>query len=91
MNLDTLNLDELKQEVFQLAREQGVTDQSTWNELVDEVIDSHFDMAELNDDQDLQGQAESLYGAWEEYKAVERPESLEQIDEDPEAPGSGSK
>ena len=83
-NLDTLNRGELLQEISDLAREQGVTNQEDWNQLVEETVESHFDIGELNDDQDLQGTMQVLKDAWSEYVAESAPETPAQIDQDPE-------
>lgn len=85
-NLDTLTTAELFSEISGLAREQGISTQEDWDNLCDEVVDSHFDMAELNDDQDIQGKQEALYQMWEEYKRESGPESMNAISEDPESP-----
>lgn len=55
-------------EVCELAREQGVSNQETWGELVDEVIESHQDMGEIDMDEDTVGMKEELRTRWEEYK-----------------------
>lgn len=86
MNLDTLNRGELIAEISDLAREQGVTDQSGWNELVDEVLDSHLDLAELNADADLEGLKQALALGWEEYRREAGQETNRAMDEDPETP-----
>ena len=86
MNLDTLNRAELYEEVAGLARDQGIADQAEWNELCDEVIGSHFDIGELNDDQDLEGVKEALHMAWAEYQRESGPESMNAIAEDPTSP-----
>ena len=85
-NLDTLDRNDLYKEIADLARDQGVSDQPTWDELVDEVIDSHLEMGELNADQDLENVRTLLHEAWEEYKRESGPERPEAIDEDPTAP-----
>jgi uncharacterized protein YihD (DUF1040 family) len=88
MNLDTLNREELFRELVELAKEEGVTSQEMWNELVDEVLDSHLDIGELNADQDLEGVKAQLNGMWEEYVREAAPESVGAISEDPEAPSA---
>jgi len=85
-NLDTLNRAELFDEVAELARAQGISDQAEWNELVDEVLDSHFNIGELNDDQDIEGMREVLHLAWNEYQRESGPESSAAIAEDPREP-----
>ena len=86
MNLDTLNRGELITEISDLAREQGVNHQEGWNEMVDEVLDSHLDLAELSADQDLEGLRQALRLGWEEYRREAGQESTHSMDEDPETP-----
>jgi hypothetical protein len=86
MNLDTLNRAELFDEIAELARAEGITDQMEWNELVDEVLDSHFNIGELNDDQDIEGVRQALHMAWSEYQGESGPESSSAIAEDPQYP-----
>lgn len=88
MNLDTLNRDELFRELVELAKEEGVTSQEMWNELVDEVLDSHLDIGELDKDQDLEGIKVQLNEMWPEYAREAAPESANAISEDPEAPNA---
>ena len=88
MNLDTLSNAELFTEISELAREQGVTSVSEWNELCDEVLESHQDMAELNADQDLEGKRQELHMMWEQYSELSGEESAGAIAEDPEAPNA---
>ncbi|MEO5927881.1 MAG: hypothetical protein ABIO72_04125 [Patescibacteria group bacterium] len=88
MNLDTLNRDELFRELVELAKEEGVTSQEMWNELVDELLDSHLNIGEMDKDQDLEGLKVQLNGMWEEYKREAAPESSAAISEDPEAPAA---
>lgn len=86
MNLDTLNRGELLEEIAELARAEGVTDQAGWNALVDEVLESHEDIGEMNDDQDIEGVRQALHAAWTEYARESGPESISAIAEDPESP-----
>ncbi len=86
MNLDTLSTAELYSEIADLARDQGVTSQDTWNQLCDDVLESHENLAELNDDQDIEQQRLALHDLWNEYSVESAPESANAISEDPEAP-----
>jgi len=86
MNLDTLNRAELYEEIAGLARDEGITDQAEWNELCDEVVDSHSEIGELSDDQNLEGLKEALHMAWAEYQRESGPESANAIAEDPTSP-----
>ena len=68
------------------AREQGVSTQEMWNELCDEVIESHLDLGKMDDDQVNETLKQALYLAWLEYIALAGEESDRAISEDPEAP-----
>ncbi len=88
MNLETLNRAELFQELSELAREEGIASKEMWDDLVEEVVESHEDLGELNDDQDLEGMKTALKEAWTEYAAESAPETAGAISEDPEAPSA---
>ncbi len=89
MALTTLTIDELYQEVADLARDQGVADKETWHDLVEEVVEGHADLGELDDEQDTEGMKEVLRNKWEEYKEEAGEESEEGVeDEDEEAESS---
>ena len=88
MNLETLSNAELFTEISELAREQGVTSQDMWDELCDEVLESHQDIAEHNADQDTEGKRGVLHAMWAEYSENSGPESAGAIAEDPEAPNA---
>jgi hypothetical protein len=81
-----LNRAELYEEIAGLARDEGITDQAEWNELCDEVVDSHSEIGELSDDQNLEGLKEALHMAWAEYQRESGPESANAIAEDPTSP-----
>lgn len=85
-NLDTLNRGELYKEIADLARDEGITNQDDWNELVDEVMESHLDLGEMDPDQDVEGRRATLHSAWDEYRLESAPESESAVGEDPEAP-----
>ncbi len=85
-NLDTLTRSELYKEIADLARDEGITSQDDWNELADEVIESHLDLGELDPDQDVEGLRAALHASWDTYQSESAPESDSAVDEDPEAP-----
>jgi hypothetical protein len=86
MNMDTLNRGELLEEIMELARERGVASEGEWKEIVDETLESHQSLGEMDDDQDSSGLAEALYGEWGLYQRTSGEESAGAIGEDPEAP-----
>ena len=86
MNLDTLNQGELYTEIAELARVEGIANQVEWNELVDEVLESHEDLGELNDDQALAQLKEALKLSYSQYQRESGPESSSAVAEDPRDP-----
>ncbi len=68
MKLDTLSNAELFEEISDLARDQGVATEDMWKQLVDEVLDSHLELGELDKDQDLENKKQVLSDMWGEYE-----------------------
>ncbi|HLD34226.1 MAG: hypothetical protein UY44_C0009G0005 [Candidatus Kaiserbacteria bacterium GW2011_GWA2_49_19] len=68
MALTTLTAGELYDEIADLARDQGVSDKERWLELVEEVMDSHLSLGEMDLDDDTEGMKEILSGRWVSYK-----------------------
>ncbi|MBU1033208.1 MAG: hypothetical protein ABII13_04940 [Patescibacteria group bacterium] len=75
MQLDTLNRKELFDEISDLARNQGISTQEEWDGLVDEVVESHISLGELDEDQDLEGLKNALMEKWEVHTSQSHPES----------------
>jgi hypothetical protein len=86
MKLETLSSEELYTEIAEIAREQGVSSREDWTNLVDEVVQSHLELGELDQDQPLEGHKDALYMRWETYKQLAGEEAPKDLDEDPEAP-----
>lgn len=84
--LDTLNDNDLFNEVCEVARAQGINDFSGWKDIVEEVVEGHLDWAELDPDQNLNAKKEELSNRWEEYKRISGEESASAITEDPRSP-----
>jgi hypothetical protein len=55
-------------EVVERGREQGVTTQEEYNDLVEEVIEGHREWAEIHDDSPTEDLEEQLRGRWPDYK-----------------------
>lgn len=68
MALTTLTVAELYEEIADLARDQGVSDKERWLELVEEVMESHLSLGEIDLDEDTEGMKEMLSGRWVSYK-----------------------
>lgn len=60
MDLTALTMEDLYSEVADLARDQSIADHDTWNALVDEVVDGHVDLGELDEDDDVEAMKETL-------------------------------
>ena len=86
MNLDTLSVNDLYKEIAEIARNQGVTSQAGWDDLVSEVVESHLNLGELDPDQPTEGYKEQLSSRWETYQQTAGEESKDAISEDPEHP-----
>lgn len=59
----------LLEEVITKAREEGATSQETWNELVEQVLDDHSRLQEVDNDDDLVTMREALQSRWGDYEA----------------------
>ncbi|OGL99478.1 hypothetical protein A2501_04525 [Candidatus Uhrbacteria bacterium RIFOXYC12_FULL_57_11] len=56
------------EEIVERGRAQGVTTQETYNDLVEEVIESHRAVGEIHDDSPTEDMEEQLRGRWTDYK-----------------------
>jgi len=56
------------EEVVERGREQGVTEQEAYDELVKEVIEDHRSVGEIHDDSPTEDMAEQLRGRWSDFK-----------------------
>ncbi len=68
MAITTLTIDDLYSEITELAREEAVSAREVWNDLVEEVVEGHVDLGELDADQDTQGMKEILRAKWNNFK-----------------------
>lgn len=82
MALTTLTATELYDEIADLARDQGVSDKERWIELVEEVVESHLSLGEIDLDDDTEGMKEILSGRWVSYKKELAEEQGEEAEED---------
>jgi len=56
------------EEIVERGREQGVTTQESYDDLVEEVIEGHRAAAEIHDDSPTEDLEEQLRGRWSDYK-----------------------
>jgi hypothetical protein len=68
MALKTFDTADLYNEISDLARDQGVSSKALWDELVEEVIEDHLDIGEIDLEQDTETMKESLKEQWINYK-----------------------
>lgn len=55
-------------EIVELGREQGVSSEQAYDELIKEVIEDHRGLGEIHDDSPTEDLAEQLRGRWTDYK-----------------------
>lgn len=82
MAFNTLSIDDLFDELTDLARNQAAEDQETWNGLIEEVIEGHLDAGEMDADDDVVGMKEVLRARWQEYKERQGEESEAAMEEE---------
>ncbi|KKR83902.1 MAG: hypothetical protein UU48_C0014G0011 [Candidatus Uhrbacteria bacterium GW2011_GWF2_41_16] len=58
----------LFEEIVERGREEGVSDEEGYHELIDAVIEEHRGMGEIHDDTSYQSMAEALRLRWSEYR-----------------------
>lgn len=63
------NEEGLLEEVITKARDEGVTSQEAWNDLVEQVLDDHARVGEVDNDDDLVAMREALQARWGDYEA----------------------
>lgn len=68
MLVNNFSRSDLKVELFDLAMTQGIATQEEWDDLVDEVVETHVDLGQLDKDQDTESTKEYLRTLWGEYK-----------------------
>ena len=86
MNIESFTPEDLYNEIADLARNQGIGTQNEWNNLVNEVMESHCQLAELDPDQAIEGWKDDLYLRWETYKHLAGEETPDAVSEDPDFP-----
>lgn len=85
MPLTTLSLEDLYAEISDLARDQGVASREAWDEMVDDVVEDHLDLGELDLDQDTEGMKDVLRTRWQNYKEESlSSDEVDRVEEDVE-------
>ena len=64
------NLQSLFEEIVAEGIAQGVNTVEAYHQLVDDMIEEHRRVQELNDDQNLEGYQTQLNERWSEYQAL---------------------
>ncbi len=62
------NEEGLLEEVLTRARDEGVASQEAWNESVEQVLDDHARLQEVDSDDDLISMREALQARWGDYE-----------------------
>ncbi len=68
MAITSFSRSDLKEEIFDLAQSKAVATQEEWDDLADEVVETHIDLGQIDKDQDTEGSKEYLRSLWNEYK-----------------------
>ncbi len=77
MEVNSYTLEDALQEIWDRALDQGVNTREAWNDMVDEVIEDHVDLGQMDSDQDTENWKEVLKHRWQEYR-VENANQLEE-------------
>lgn len=62
------NMDTFFDEICTRGREQGITTQTQFDDLVEEVIEEHRSIGEIHDDEETEDMEEQLRGKWAQYQ-----------------------
>ena len=68
MEVNSYTLEDVIQEVRGRAETEGVGTPSAWNEIVDEVIEDHVDLGQIDPDQNTEQWKEVVKHMWNEYR-----------------------
>lgn len=68
MSIKTLTVEQLYSEVADLARDQGIASKELWDELIDDVVEDHLDLGEIDLEEDSEGLKDDLRARWTAYK-----------------------
>lgn len=79
MSLTTLSPEQLYAEISDLARDQGISSKEQWDEMVDDVVEDHLDLGEIDLEEDSESLKDELRAKWTVYKS-ESVEDGEELD-----------
>lgn len=65
----SFDLQELFEEIVAEGQVQGVNNEEAYHQLVDDTLEDHRRVQEVNDDQNLEGYIAQLKARWPEYLA----------------------
>ena len=82
MPLTTLTLEDLYSEIADLARDQGVNSKEQWDEMVEDVVEDHLDLGELDLEEDSEGMKDDLKAKWGTYKKENSDEEDEIVEDE---------
>ncbi len=65
-----ISAQELYEEVVEVSLAEGVNNQEAYNEMVEQVVEDHRRVAELDDDQNLENLISALQNRWPDYEVA---------------------
>jgi hypothetical protein len=69
-DITSFSRSDLKRELFDTAQIETPDSQEAWNAIVDDMVENHVDLGQLDEDQDTGGIKEYLYTLWSEFQAT---------------------
>jgi len=62
------NQEDLFQQIIKSGRQQAATTRESYHDIIDEVIEDHRELGEINDDNPTIDMREQLRGRWGDYE-----------------------
>ena len=69
MDFLTFDFNELKKELFESARNQGIKTKEEFIDLIDNLVQEKINFGEIDEDVDVKSLKEKLEYTWEEYES----------------------
>ncbi len=76
MQINSYTLEDVIAEVRERAETEGVGDEATWHEVVEEVVEDHVDLGQIDPDQNTEQWKEVVKHMWKDYR-LERAGEIE--------------